>query len=174
MKRFFLALALVSFSLTSFAAGKIAVVNFEQAILNTDFAQQEIAAVEGDKSFKERVAEIKKIQEEGVKLAQKYQKEAPTMSASQKQMLESQIKEKQEDLEHVARKIQEVKNMLMQNLMEEMDEVASIAAKELIEKEGIGLLLNGNPQIILHADTSYDVTAKLTDRINKLYSKKKK
>lgn len=173
MKRFFLAAALF-FSVGAMAAGKVAVVNFEQAIINTDYAQQEIAKVESDQSFKDRVAEIKKIQEEGIKLAQKYQKEAPTMSASQKQLLENQIKEKQEDLEHVARKIQEIKNILLQNIMEEMDEVTSVAAKELIDKEGIGLLLNGNPQIILHADTSYDVTAKLTDRINKLFKQQKK
>lgn len=174
MKRFFLAMALMAVSVASLAAGKVAVVSFEQAILNTDYAQAEIAKIENDKSFKDRVAEIKKIQEEGIKLAQKYQKEAPTMGASQKQMLENQIKEKQEDLEHVARKIQETRNLLLQSLMEEMNETASLAGKELIDKEGIGLLLNADPQIVLHADTSYDITAKLTDRINKLYGKKKK
>jgi|SRR5690554_4129065 len=174
MKNLLIALVLLSSSAFSFAAGKVAIVNFEQAIMNTDYAQAQIAEIEKDSSYKENMERARKTQQEGVKLTEKYQKEAPTMSATQKIALESQIKDKRDDFEHIARKLQEVKEALMQSVMQEMSMIASQAAKELIEAEGIGLLLNGNPQIILHADTSYDVSAKLTERINRLYSKAKK
>jgi outer membrane protein len=174
MKKIIATAVLLMSSLTALAAGKIAVVDFEKAIMNTDFAQAQIATVEEDASFKANIAEVKKIQEDGMKLAQKYQKEAPTMSSTQKLQLENQIKEKQSDLEHIAKKLQETRAILMNQVLEEMQEIASQAAKELIEAEGIGLLLNGSPQIIVHSDTSFDVTAKLTERINRIHSKKKK
>ncbi len=174
MKKLLVAMVLLACSTVGFAAGKVAVVNFEQAMMNTDYAKAQIAEIEKDPSYKENMERAQKIQLEGVKLAEKYQKEAPTMSATQKAALENQIKDKRDDFEHIARKLQEVKEALMQSVMQEMSMVASQAAKELIDAEGIGLLLNGNPQIILHADTSYDVSAKLTERINRLHSKSKK
>lgn len=173
MTRLIMAALLLSLSAFSMAEGKVAVVNFEQAIMNTDFAQAKIAEIEADATFKSNMDEAKKIQEEGMKLAEKYQKEAPTMSASQKQALEKQIKEKQGDLEHVARKLQEVRNNLVQDIMQEMNATATKATRELIDAEGIGLLLNGNPQIILHADTSFDISAKLTERLNRIHNSKK-
>lgn len=173
MKRFLLAALLATSSAVTLASGKIAVVNFEQAIMNTDLAQARIAEIEGDASYKANVDQGKKIQDEGRKLAERYQKESPTMSASQKALLENQIKEKQADLEHVMRKLQETRNILMQGLMQELQGSATRATRELIDAEGIGLLLNGNPQIILHADTSFDITAKLTDRLNRLHANDK-
>lgn len=170
MKRFLLAALLATSSAMSLASGKIAVVNFEQAILNTDLAQQRISAIESDESYKENIEQAKKIQEEGRKMAERYQKEAPTMSASDKALLESRISDKKADLEHVSRKLQDTRNAFIQGLMQEMQLATTRAVKEIIDADGIGLLLNGNPQIILHADTSFDITAKLTDRLNRINS----
>lgn len=160
-------LLLLSISAVSFAEGKIAVINFEQAILNTDAAKAKIAELENDADYQKNIAEAKKIQEEGQKLAEKYQKEAPTMSPSQKADLETKIKARQADIQHVGKKIQEAKKQLLGKLMYDMNVKAMKAAKEIIDAEGVGLLLNGNPEIVLHADTSFDITAKVTDKLNK-------
>ena len=112
------------------------------------------------------------IQEEGKKLAEKYQKEAMTMSPSQKAELEKKIKGKQADLEHVVKKLQASRDDLMKQLMAELNVKAMQATKSIIEAEGIGLLLNANPQLVLHADTSFDISAKLTDRLNKMTAAK--
>ena len=167
MKQILLATALLMCSLAVQASGKVAVVSFEQAILNTDAAKEKIKALESDKEFKANMAEVKKIQEEGKKLAEKYKKDAAIMSAAQKQELEAKIKGKQADIEHVGRKLQESKQALMQGLMRSMATQAQAAIKDIIAVEGIGLLLSANPQVVLHADTSFDITAKLTDKLNK-------
>ena len=166
MKRLFL-VALMICTVAAQAAGKVAVVSFEQAILNTDAAKAKIKSLETDKDFKANMDEIKEIQSEGQKLAEKYKKEAAIMSPAQKQELEAKIKGKQADIEHVGRKLQESKQALMQGLMREMGINAQKAIKEIIASEGIGLLLAANPQVVLHADTSFDITAKLTDKLNK-------
>ncbi len=153
------------------ASGKVAVISLEQAILNTDVAKAEIQALENNADYKANMEEVKKIQASGKKLAEKYQKDAAIMSAAQKQELEAKMKGKQADIEHVGRKLQETKKILMQNLMRQMGQQAQIAVQEIIASEGIGLLLTANPQVILHADTSFDITAKLTDKLNKLPKK---
>ena len=169
MKRFLAALLWLGTSFGAFADGKIAVVNFEQAILNTDMAQQKIRDLESDADYKANMEEAKKIQEEGTKLTEQFKKEGPIMSQQQKLELEAKLKEKQADLEHVGRKIQEAKKKLLGDVMLSLKVQAMQAAQEIIDAEGIGLLLNASPQAqtVYHADTSFDITAKVTDRLNK-------
>lgn len=174
MKRMIMMLCLLLGSGLALAEGKIAVVNFQQAVLNTDLAQAKIRELEDDGSFKSNLEEAKKIQEEGRKLAEKYQKELPTMSDTQKRDLEKKIQEKQSDLEHIAGKLQDSRQGLMEEVMQELNASATRAVQELIKSEGIGLLLNANPQMVLHADTSFDITAKLTDRLNRIHSQQDK
>lgn len=153
------------------ASGKVAVISLEQAILNTDTAKAEIQSLENNPDYKANMDEVKKIQASGKALAEKYQKDAAIMSAAQKQEIEAKMKGKQADIEHVGRKLQETKKVLMQSLMRKMGQQAQLAVQEIIASEGIGLLLTANPQVILHADTSFDITAKLTDKLNKLPKK---
>lgn len=170
MKKLFVKVLLLSTLVMSgavLANGKVAVINFEQAILNTERAKQEIAKLEADADYKKTVAEAKSIQEKGQALTEKYKKEAPTMSDSQKLDIESKIKAKQADMKHVLGKLQETKKQLLGKLMYEMNGKAMKVTKALIDSEGIGLLLNANPEIVLHADTSFDITAKVTDLLNK-------
>lgn len=172
MKHLFLAVVLFTSSLMAFAEGKIAVVNFEDAILNTDRAQAKARELQADPEYKKNMDQAKIIQAEGKKLLEKYEKEAPTMGAQQKQKMEADLKSKQSDLEYIARKLKEAEATALKPLMYEMQFQATSIAKEIIDAEGIGLLLNGNPQLVLHADTSFDITAKVTDKLNKLQKKK--
>ncbi len=173
MKNFFVAAVLASLSALTFAEGKIAVVNLQEALFNTDVAQQRRVELESDADFTKDVEEVKTIQESGRTLLEKIQKDGALMAPAERQQLEAKIKGKQADMEHLARKIQEAQQGLMQGLMLEMNEGMQQAVQELIQSEGIGLLLMANPQIVLHADTSFDITAKLTDKLNKQFKPKK-
>lgn len=152
------------------AASKVAVVNFEEAILNTDLAQSKLEEVKNDRSFKLALDQTQKIQEEGKKLVERYQRESPTMSASERRELEEKIQDKQQDLEHIAGQLQEMRNQLLQGILRQMNETATRVTRELIESENIGLLLNANPQIVLHAEPEFDLTSKITDRLNRIHN----
>ena len=160
-------LTLILASQWAVASGKVAVVNLEQAIINTDLAQAKIAELEKDADFKANLDEAKKIQAAGKALAEKYKKEAPTLSATQKLDLESKMTTKQEDMAHVINKLKKERKKLLTQMMYQLNSKASKAVKDIIDSEGIGLLLNANPEIVLYTDTSFDITAKVTDRINK-------
>lgn len=150
---------------------KIAVINIEQAILSTKEAQTRIAQLEADGEFKKNLAQLKKIQEEGQKLTEQYKKDRELMSTSDLRALEEKIKTKQADLEHVGRKLQESRNNLLKGLMIEMNEDMTRYVKQIIDAEKIGLLLPYNPQLILHADASFDITDKLTKKLDQTKKK---
>ena len=146
---------------------KVRVVNIEQAILGTDVAKEEIKKIEADAEFKKNMAQIQKIQEEGQKLTEKYKKDASMMSPEDVQDLETKIKSKQADLEHLGKKVQEVRANFIRAMMIRMNSDVTMAVKEIIDADKIGLLLPANPQLILHADPSMDITPKVTEKLNK-------
>ena len=168
MKKLFVALVLLGNSFLAQAEGKIAVINIDQAILNTDFAKAKIKSFEADPEFKKYIDEVNEIQQDGIELTEKYKKNEMAMSAAEKSDLESKIKIKQADLEHVVKTIQQIKAELIRELQGEMQSKAMTAVQEVVEAEGIGLLLNSNPQIVLQADTSFDISPKVTDKLNKM------
>lgn len=169
MKQLFVSILLLSMVAFAQAEGKIAVVNLERAILNTDVAKTKMDALENDEELKALFADAQKIQEELVKLSEEFKKEAPTMGIAQQKEFEAKAKSKQGDLEHINRKLQEAQAGLYKSLMQDMNVDAVKAAKEIVDQEGIGLLLNYVPQqIVWHADTSFDITAKVTDKLNKI------
>lgn len=168
MKKLFAALVLLGGSFPAQAGEKIAVININEAILNTDFAKAKIDSFEADPEFKKYIDEVNKIQEKGIELTEKYKKNEMAMSAAEKSGLESKIKIKQADLEHVIKTIQQIKAKLIKELQVEMQNKAMTALQEVVETEGIGLLLKSDPEIVIKADTSFDISAKVTEKLNKM------
>ncbi|GAB3289569.1 OmpH family outer membrane protein [Parahaliea aestuarii] len=163
-----IALATLALSLPTlgWAQGKIAVVNLEQAILQTDYAQKQLAAVRNQDDYKADKAEYDKLKEEFDKLLKDFQKDAAVMSADQQVAARQKLQSKQSDLEHVTGKLQKAEQAAGQVLLQEMSPRVQEVLRELITTEGIGLLLQR--QSVIHADAGYSITAKVTDKLNQL------
>jgi outer membrane protein len=158
-----LALALPSIG---FAQGKIAVVNLQEAILQTDLAQKRLAEVRGQDDYKADKTEFEKLKGEFEDLAKKFQKDAAVMSQEQQLAARKKLASKQADLEHVTGKLQQAEQLAGQGLLQEMSPKVQKVLRELITAEGIGLLLQ--QQAVIHADAGYNITAKVTDKLNQL------
>jgi outer membrane protein len=149
-----------------FAQGKIAVVNLQEAILQSDAAQQRLAQVRNEESYKADKSEFDRLQEELNSLVQEFQKDAAVMSQEQQLSARKRLASKQADLEHVAGKLQQAEQQTGQALLQEMSPMVQEVLRELIATEGIGLLLQRSS--IIHADPGYSITAKVTDKLNQL------
>ncbi|MBN7797528.1 OmpH family outer membrane protein [Parahaliea mediterranea] len=152
--------------LAGWAQGKIAVVNLEQAILQTDHAQKRLAAVRAQEDYKSDKAEYDKLKEEFDDLVKDFQKDAAVMSQEQQVAARQKLQSKQSDLEHVTGKLQNAEQAAGQALLQEMSPRVQEVLRELITTEGIGLLLQR--QSVIHADAGYSITAKVTDKLNQL------
>jgi outer membrane protein len=151
------------------AEGKIAIFDLQNAILQTDAAQARLKEVRGQEDYKKNKAEFDKIKSEGEEVVKSYQKDSAIMSEEQKAAAQQKITTMQEDLEHVAGKLQQAEQAAAQALFQEMGPKVQEVVREIIEKEGIGLLLQR--QAVIHAEPSYSITEKVTDKLNQLSTK---
>ena len=151
------------------AQGKIAVVDLNEAIMQTDFAQKRMAEVRDQEDYKADKTEYDRLQSELDELVKKFQKDAAVMSQEQQVAARQKLASKQGDLEHVTGKLRQVEQVAGQALFQEMAPKVQEVLREIIAKESIGLLLQRSS--VIHADASYSVSAKVTDKLNQLATK---
>ena len=162
------ALVCVALSLPSigWAQGKIAVVNLQEAILQTDLAQKRLSAVREEEDYKSDKAEYDRLKEEFDTLVRKLQTDMAVMSQDQQIAARKKLAGKQADLEHVTGKLQQAEQAAGQALLQELSPKVQEVLRDLIATEGIGLLLQRGS--VIHADAGYSITAKVTDKLNQL------
>jgi outer membrane protein len=151
------------------AQDKIAVVDLQEAILQTDLAQKRLADVRSESEYKTDKAEFDRLKKEFDELVKKFQKDAAVMSQEQQLAAREKLASKQADLEHVTGKLQKAEQGAGQALLQEMGRSVQEVLREIITSEGIGLLLPRGS--VIHADASYSITAKVTDKLNQLAAK---
>ena len=151
------------------AQGKIAVVDLQEAILQTDLAQKRLQDIRDQDDFKADKAEFEKLKKELDELVQKFQKDAAVMSQEQQAAARLKLASKQADLEHVVGKVQQTEQAAAQALLQEMGPKVQEVLRDLITTDGIGLLLQRGA--VIHADPSYSITAKVTDKLNQQAAK---
>ncbi|MEM6300245.1 MAG: OmpH family outer membrane protein [Pseudomonadota bacterium] len=151
-----------------FAQGKIAVVNVQEAIIQSDVAQQRLSEVRAEEGYKADKDEFDSLKEELDGLVRDFQKDAAVMSQEQQLAMRKRLGSKQADLEHVAGKLQQAEQATGQALLQEMSPMVQQVLRELISTEGIGLLIQQGS--VIHADPGYSITAKVTDKLNQLAS----
>ncbi|GAB5414708.1 MAG: hypothetical protein Cons2KO_23110 [Congregibacter sp.] len=161
-----LLLGLLMAPLSVFAQGKIAVVNLQEAILQSDPAQQRLNEVRNEEGYKSDKEEFDRLKDELDQLVKDFQKDAAVMSQEQQLAARKRLASKQADLEHVTGKLQNAEQAAGQQLLQEMSAAVQEVLRELIATEGIGLLLQR--QSIIHADPGYSITAKVTDKLNQM------
>lgn len=164
IRLFVLAAALV-FANNALAA-KVAVLNIQRAILSTDVAQERLKELREEREYKNNRKEMEQLQKRYKKEVEKLNKDLPVLSNEQKANRGQVIQGIRSDVEHVGRKLQAAEQALVQRVIGELGESMQNAIKQVVEREKIGLLLDSKAAIIVN-DNSYDITSKVTDRINK-------
>jgi outer membrane protein len=150
----------------AWAQGKIAVVDLQEAILQTDLAQKRLEEIRTQDDYKADKAEFDRLKGEFDEIVKKFQKDAAVMSQEQQVAARKKLASKQADLEHVTGKLQKAEQSAGQALLQEMAPKVQEVLRELISTEGIGLLLQRSS--VIHADAGYSLTAKVTDKLNQL------
>ncbi len=153
----------------SFAQGKIAVVNVQEAILQTDQAQKRLADVRAQDDYKSDKTEFDRLKDEFDELVRKLKTDMAVMSQEQQVAARQKLTSKQGDLEHVTGKLTQAEQSAGQAILQEMSPKVQEVLRELIATEGIGLLLQRTS--VIHADAGYSITAKVTDKLNQIPGK---
>jgi outer membrane protein len=165
------ALAVLAFSIPTlgWTEGKIAVVDVQGAILQTDVAQKRLGEVRDQAEYKKNKAEYDRLKSEGEALVKKAQKDAAVMSEDQKKATQKKLSSMQEELDHVTSKLQQAEQTAGQALLQDMAPKVQDVLRDIIKEDGIALLLQRNA--VIHAEEGYSITAKVTDKLNQLNAK---
>ena len=148
------------------AQGRIAVVNLEQAILQTDVAQQRLEEFETNEDFASDKSQFDALRAELDQLVKDFQRDQAAMSEEDQVAARQKMASKQADLEYVAKKLQTLQTQNAQRVMQALAPQAQEVLREIIETDQIGLLLQ--QQSVIHADLGYNITAKVSDKMNQL------
>lgn len=166
IKHYLLVILMASCASFALAADKIAIVNVQRAIVDTDAAKERLEGLRKEADFKTNMKDVERIKKEGQSLVEKLQKDGPVMSPEQQAAMQKKIQEKQADLEHIARKLQAREQEVLQEIMAQRQDQTKTVINDIIKSEGIGLLLDS--RAALHAEPGYDITAKVTQKLNSL------
>ena len=166
LTKLIVAAAFMALPMLASAQGKIAVVNLEEAILQTDYAQQRLTEFESSEDFAADRDEFEGLRKELDELVQNFQRDQAAMSEDQKVAARQKLASKQSDIEYVAKKLQALQQQNAQRVFQELAPKAREVLRDIIATEGIGLLLQ--QQTVIHADLGYSITAKVTDKLNQL------
>ncbi|TNE75721.1 MAG: OmpH family outer membrane protein [Gammaproteobacteria bacterium] len=164
--KYVLMILAVTMTSSVFAAeGNIAVVDFGKAIFATDVAKARLKQKKGDSDFAALQGKYESTVSEMKALKQEIDSKGMTWSADQAADAQKKMEYLRADLELITRKIQADQKDLQNSIVQELRPKAGEALQELIDEEGIVLLISA--EAVVTAAPSLDVTAKLTDRLNK-------
>lgn len=159
-----LACVLSLFSGAALAQGRVAVLNLEEAVFNTEEAKTQFNALRQTPDYARNKKEAEDIKKQYDTLAEEFNKNREVMSAEQQADKAKKLNDLRTDLEFVVKKLQQSEREVASRVMREMMPRANTVVGELVKSDGIGLLLNS--QAALFAEPSYSLTAKVTDKLN--------
>lgn len=159
-----LACALALVPAVASAQGRVAVLNLEEAVFNTEEAKAQFNALRQTPDYTKNKKEAEEIKKQYDQLAEQFNKNREVMSAEQQAEQGKKLNDLRTDLEFVVKKLQQAERDVAARLMREMMPKANTAVGELVKSEGIGLLLNS--QAAMYFEPSYSISAKVTEKLN--------
>lgn len=147
---------------SAFAEMKVAVVDVQTAIGNSDEAKRLISQIQGE--FKDQQTQIRKIQSDAAALLERAQKNSDVMSDEEKRKLQNDIQSKNADFEYLRNKLQKQVEERRNELFAPVDKEVQQAIEDLVREGDYDLVVPS--QATLYTNPVYDITNKVTEKLN--------
>lgn len=151
------------FTNVAMAELKVAVLDMQRAILESNEAVAFIKQVQ--KEVAPDAEKVQKIEASAKKMQGQLAKDGAIMSESEKRKLTESIEEKLVNYKYLVGKLQNTQKQKQQELLRLMNPKVEAAVKTLLEENKYDLVLQR--QALVFANSTLDITAKLTEMLNK-------
>lgn len=159
-----LALLSMSLSMSAFAELKVAVVDVSRAVLNSEAGQKGLAEIQEE--FKGEEEALQNVQKEATALLEKLKKDTEFMSDQEFNLLLQQIQAKNGEFVSRGQNLQRAVEDRRQRLIQGLNPLVRDAIEKLVLAEDYDLII---PRAIaVHYGELYDITLKLTEKMNEL------
>lgn len=164
LKSIAITLGVLMFSSSASAAAKIGLLDIRTALFASESAQSFTEKTVDQ--FKQQDLEVRAVGEEGQKLEQRLKNDAAIMSDSERAKLASDLESKIQEYKYLKSKLDNALAEKRQEFLAESKPRLDKVINELVEEEGLTLLLPR--EAALYADESLDYTEKVVNKLNKL------
>ena len=154
--------ALLCFAASALAELKIAVLNVQRAIGDSEEAKVLIKKLEGDLAGEQNI--IKQLNTDITATQEKLNKDGDVMSDAEKRKSQKVLEDKQIDYQFRVNKLQKTVQDRQQEILGQMEPKFSAVLKDLITAEKYDLIIPR--QGVLYGDSKLDITAKVTELLN--------
>jgi outer membrane protein len=145
-----------------FAEMKIAVVNVQRAIGETEEAKAFMAKLESE--YKGEQEAIRALNSEITQQQEKFVKDGEVMSDAEKRKLQKEIEDKQLDYQFRVNKLQKAVNERQQELLGQMAPKLDAVLKDINTRDKYDLIMHR--QNVLMVNPTYDITTQVTEALN--------
>ncbi len=146
------------------AQPKIAVVDFDEAILGSDYAKQRFEELQQSNNYKQLNTELNSLKADSEAMSKEFEN-SENWSTEKRQEFQEKAQYVRADYELAAKKINAKQQQVLKEIAYSMQEKTKAELKELIDAEKVELLLDR--KAVLFSGPEYDITNKLIAKLNK-------
>jgi outer membrane protein len=146
----------------AFAEMKIAVMNYQMALLESDSAKR--YAVDAEKKFGPQLTKLKSLESGAKTIQDKLVKGAEKMQQGERERLELEFKQKARDFQFQSKELNEAKAIADREMLKQLKPKLDKAVEEVIKAGNYDLVLERGA--VVDVKPQYDITRQVIERMN--------
>lgn len=146
----------------AFAEMKIAVMNYQMALLESDSAKR--YAVDAEKKFGPQLTKLKSLESGAKTIQDKLVKGGEKMQQGERERLELEFKQKARDFQFQSKELNEAKAVADREMLKQLKPKLDKAVEEAIKQGNYDLVLERGA--VVHVKPQYDITRQVIERMN--------
>ncbi len=151
-------------SLPAFAEMKVAVLNYQMALLESDAAKK--YAVDAEKKFGPQLNRLKTLDSDAKRIQERLMKDGEKMQTSERERLELEFKQKARDFQFQSKELNEAKAIADRDMLQQLKPKLDKAVEEVIKKGNYDLVLERGA--VVEVKPQFDITKQVIERMNQL------
>nr|WP_298143650.1 OmpH family outer membrane protein [uncultured Pseudomonas sp.] len=157
-------LGAVMLSTPAFAEMKIAVLNYQMALLESDAAKR--YAVDAEKKFGPQLNKLKTLESDAKRIQDRLVKDGEKMQTAERERLELEFKQKARDFQFQSKELNESKAVADREMLKTLKPNLDKAVEEVIKSGSFDLVLERGA--VIDVKPQFDITRQVIERMNKL------
>lgn len=151
-------------SMPAFAEMKVAVLNYQMALLESDAAKK--YAVDAEKKFGPQLDRLKTLESDAKRIQERLMKEGEKLQTSERERLELEFKQKARDFQFQSKELNEAKAIADRDMLKQLKPKLDKAVEEVIKQGNYDLVLERGA--VVDVKPQFDITKQVIERMNKL------
>lgn len=148
----------------AFAEMKIAVLNYQMALLESDSAKK--YAVDAEKKFGPQLNKLKTLESDAKRIQDRLVKEGERMQTAERERLELEFKQKARDFQFQSKELNEAKAVADRDMLKQLKPKLDKAVEEVIKTGNYDLVLERGA--VVEVKPQFDITKQVIERMNQL------